>query len=64
MMNKRDKQNLKFLMNASPEVLKNWYNETDEDDQMYALELLQQKRLKLAMKQKRAMIFDSHGTIQ
>ena len=63
-MKKRDKQNLKFLMNASPETLKDWYDQTDEDDRAYAAELLQQKRLKVAMKQKRAMIFDTHGTVQ
>ena len=63
-MKNRDKKNLKFLMNASPETLKDWYNQSDEDDKVYALELLQQKRLKLAMKQKRAMILDSHRTIQ
>lgn len=39
-MDAHDRSNLEFLMNASPEVLLDWYNSVDEDDHEYASELL------------------------
>lgn len=39
-MNDHDKENLNFLLTASPEVLKDWYDSVEEDDHMYAQELL------------------------
>lgn len=32
--------NLQFLLNASEEVLKDWYNVVDEDDHKYASSLM------------------------
>lgn len=39
-MNEHDRDNLNFLLSASPEVLKDWYDSVDEDDHVYAQELL------------------------
>jgi hypothetical protein len=41
-MNQRDRDNLEFLLNASPEVIEDWYNQMDDDDIEYAFELLDQ----------------------
>ena len=39
-MNQNDRDNLNFLLNASPEVIKDWYSQVDQDDILYAHELL------------------------
>jgi hypothetical protein len=39
-MNPHDKENLKFLMSVSPEVLRDWYNTVSQEDVDYAMELL------------------------
>lgn len=39
-MNKHDRDNLEFLLNASSEVIAEWMNTVDEDDVVYAHELL------------------------
>jgi hypothetical protein len=39
-MNDHDRSNLQFLLNASEDVLKDWYDSVDEDDHEYASELL------------------------
>jgi len=39
-MNKHDRDNLEFLLNASPTVIAEWMNTVDEDDVVYAHELL------------------------
>lgn len=39
-MNDHDRDNLKFLLTASPEVIKDWYSKMDLDDIDYAYELL------------------------
>ena len=39
-MNDYDRDNLNFLLNASPETLEDWYEKMDEDDHEYASELL------------------------
>jgi len=41
-MNQHDRANLEFLLNASPEVLKNWESKVSADDLAYAQELLAQ----------------------
>lgn len=46
-MNDHDRSNLEFLLNASPEVLQDWYSKMDEDDILYAFELLQAASLEL-----------------
>ncbi len=40
-MNEHDFQNLRFLLLSSPEVLADWYENVDEDDHDYAIELLE-----------------------
>jgi len=49
-MDAHDRSNLEFLLNASPEVLLDWYNTVDVDDHEYASELLAMygEELKLA----------------
>jgi hypothetical protein len=39
-MDDYDRSNLLFLLNASPEVLEDWWDTVDEDDREYASELL------------------------
>lgn len=39
-MNQNDRNNLEFLLNASEDVLRNWYDTVGEDDHVYAQELL------------------------
>ena len=39
-MNERDRDNLNFLLHASPEVLKDWESKMPTDDLEYAQELL------------------------
>lgn len=39
-MNDHDKQNLNFLLTASPEVIADWFTKVDQDDIDYAHELL------------------------
>jgi hypothetical protein len=45
-MNEHDFQNLRFLLLATPEVLRDWYEKMDEDDHEYAIELLQAATMK------------------
>ena len=40
-MNQQDRDNLDFLLNATPEVIRDWYNTMDDDDIVYAFELLE-----------------------
>ena len=46
-MNEHDRSNLKFLLNASAETLKDWWDKVDEDDHQYAQELLAMAALEL-----------------
>ena len=46
-MNEHDRSNLNFLLNASAETLKDWYEKMDEDDHLYAQELLAMAALEL-----------------
>jgi hypothetical protein len=39
-MNKHDRDNLEFLLNASSQVIADWMTQVDEDDVVYAHELL------------------------
>lgn len=39
-MNDRDRNNLNFLLNIDGETFTEWYAQTDEDDRVYAQELL------------------------
>jgi predicted nucleotide-binding protein (sugar kinase/HSP70/actin superfamily) len=40
-VNQHDRDNLDFLLNASPEVIQDWYEKMEDDDIMYAFELLE-----------------------
>lgn len=40
-MNQHDRDNLDFLLSASPEVIEDWYEQMSEDDIQYAFELLE-----------------------
>jgi hypothetical protein len=44
-MNDHDKGNLMFLLSLNSRQLKQWYMEIDEDDRLYAEELLEQAHL-------------------
>jgi hypothetical protein len=46
-MNEHDRANLNFLLNASPEVLKDWESKMPTDDLEYAQELLNLYALEL-----------------
>lgn len=39
-MNQHDRDNLDFLLNASPAVIEDWYEQMSDDDIEYAFELL------------------------
>jgi hypothetical protein len=39
-MNEHDRNNLNFLLNIDGETFEDWYAQTDEDDRLYAQELL------------------------
>ncbi len=39
-MNEHDRNNLNFLLNIDGETFEDWYAQTDEDDRVYAQELL------------------------
>jgi hypothetical protein len=47
-MNQDDKDNLNFLLSATPEVLKDWFESVSDDDHLYASELLAAYKLELA----------------
>jgi hypothetical protein len=49
-MNEHDRQNLEFLLHASPEVLKDWESKMPTDDLEYAQELLNLYALELREK--------------
>ncbi len=51
-MNNYDRENLEFLLNATPELLANWYDTVSDDDKEYASELLAQYSKELALRQR------------
>jgi hypothetical protein len=46
-MNEHDRQNLNFLLTASPTVIADWFTKVDDDDIAYAQELLAMAALEL-----------------
>ena len=50
-MDKQDRDNLDFLLNATPEVIQDWYNTMDDDDIVYAFELLEMAKEELIEQQ-------------
>jgi hypothetical protein len=51
MMNKHDRDNLMFLINADKATMKKWYRTVSKDDVDYALELLHQYKSELMVKE-------------
>lgn len=49
-MDDYDRENLQFLLNATPETLADWYHTVDEDDHAYAAELLAKYQQELALR--------------
>jgi hypothetical protein len=50
-VNQHDRDNLDFLLNASPEVIQDWYNKVEDDDILYAFELLEMAKEELIEQQ-------------
>ena len=50
-MNQHDRDNLDFLLSASPEVIRDWYEQMDDDDIQYAFELLEMAKEELIEQQ-------------
>lgn len=50
-MNQHDRDNLMFLINADKATMKEWYGSVSQDDIEYALELLQQYKCELMVKE-------------
>lgn len=46
-MNKKDRDNLNFLMSVSEEGFKKWYDQADDEDIAYAFELILQHQAEL-----------------
>lgn len=60
-MNSHDLLNVKFLLGASEETMKDWYAKTSEDDREYAHEILTQYHLE--METKLALLKLSEATV-
>ena len=41
-MNDHDRENLKFLLGADEETLRDWYEKMDDDDHKYASEIMEE----------------------
>ena len=52
-MEQRDRDNLKFLLTADSDTLREWYNTTSPEDHLYASSLLEVARLELLDKKVR-----------
>jgi hypothetical protein len=48
-MNKHDKDNLRFLLCSSNEIITDWFHKTSEDDILYAMELLNTAQVEMSM---------------
>jgi hypothetical protein len=55
-MNQWDKDNLRFLMSVDTPTFEDWFDQADQDDIDYALELLAQAKAEVSLKA--AEIFD------
>ncbi len=62
-MKKRDRDNLEFLLAATPEVLEDWYNQMDDDDIEYAFELLDVYQVELETQKLALMLLDKKDVI-
>ena len=50
-MNRRDRENLKFLLTVSEESFNDWLSQADNDDVEYALELIKMAKSEFMVKQ-------------
>lgn len=50
-MNRRDRENLKFLLTVSEESFNDWLSKADNDDVEYALELIKKAKLEYMVKE-------------
>ncbi len=57
-MNQHDRDNLDFLLGASPEVIEDWYEQMSDDDIEYAFELLEEYAQELAANELAASLAD------
>ena len=61
-MNLHDRNNLKFILGADPETLKDWFERIELDDRIYASELLAAYKEELTFKS--AMLDDDVESIE
>ena len=57
-MNQHDRDNLDFLLTASPEVIEDWFEQMSDDDIEYAFELLEAYAQELAADELAASLAD------
>ena len=57
-MNQRDRDNLDFLLNATPEIIQDWYEQMSDEDIEYAFELLETHSQGLLLKELSAELAD------
>jgi hypothetical protein len=50
-MNDHDRNNLNFLLTVSQKVFEEWFDQADQDDVDYALELLARRKTELNLKE-------------
>jgi len=50
-MNDHDRDNLNFLLTVSQEVFEDWFDQADQDDVDYALELLAKRKAELTLQE-------------
>jgi hypothetical protein len=50
-MNDHDRDNLNFLLTVSQEVFEDWFDQADQDDVDYALELLARRKAELTLQE-------------
>ena len=62
-MKKHDRDNLEFLLAATPEVLEDWYNQMDDDDIEYAFELLDAYQVELETQKLALMLLGKKDVI-
>lgn len=57
-MDQHDKDNLNFLLNATPETIQDWYEQMSDEDIEYAFELLEAYSQELLLNELSAKLAD------
>ena len=57
-MDQHDKDNLNFLLNATPETIQDWYEQMSDEDIEYAFELLEAYSQELLLNELSANLAD------